>query len=337
MLTSKTFLERCLIVLALVAAAALLFSLAKLFLLIFAAIVLAAILVSVQALITRLTGLRGALAFTAAVLTVFVLLAGVFLLFGAQIGGEIDTIRQRLPEAIKAVQAQLDRWGIGQSLRNVLDQALGDASSLLSSAGGYVLTLGSGLSDFVLILFGGIFIAAQPDLYRKGVLMLVPKQGEKLAAEAMDKAGEALSLWLRGQLLSMLGVTIFTGIGLWLLGVPAALGLGLIAGLLDFIPFIGPIIAAVPAVLLAFTLGPALALWTVGLYFVGQQIQGNILQPLVQKHAVDIAPAVLLFSVGAAGLLFGILGVILAAPLTVVCYVLVQRLYVQAALGKLRD
>jgi len=78
-------------------------------------------------------------------------------------------------------------------------------------------------------------------------------------------------------------------------------------------------------------------LWTAGLYLVVQQIQGNILQPMVQKHAVDIAPAVLLFSVGAAGLLFGILGVILAAPLTVVCYVLVQRLYVQATLGKLHD
>ncbi len=115
------------------------------------------------------------------------------------------------------------------------------------------------------------------------------------------------------------------------------LGLALIAGLLDFIPFIGPIIAAVPAVLLAFTLGPAAALWTAGLYLLVQQIQGNLLQPLVQKHAVDIAPALLLFSVGAAGLLFGILGVILAAPLTVVCYVLVRHLYVQAVLGKLKD
>ena len=125
-----------------------------------------------------------------------------------------------------------------------------------------------------------------------------------------------------------------TGIGLWLLGVPAALGLALIAGLLDFIPFVGPIIAAVPAIILAFLVGPSTALWTLGLYLLVQQIQGNILQPLVQRYAVDVPPAVLLFAVAGAGVLFGFLGILLSAPLTVVAFVLVQRLYIQGALGK---
>jgi hypothetical protein len=118
------------------------------------------------------------------------------------------------------------------------------------------------------------------------------------------------------------------------LGVPASGGLGLIAGLLDVIPMVGPIIAAVPAVLLAFTVSPVTALWTIGLFLLVQQLQGNFLQPMIQKQAVDVPPAVLLFAVVAAGSLFGFLGVLLAAPLTVVVFVLVQRIYVRTLLGK---
>ena len=89
-----------------------------------------------------------------------------------------------------------------------------------------------------------------------------------------------------------------------------------------------------PAVMLAFTQSPSTALWTIVLFLVVQQIQGNILQPIVQKHAVDVPPAVLLFSVIGMGLLFGFIGVLLAAPLTIVMFVLVQRIYVQQLLGR---
>ena len=97
---------------------------------------------------------------------------------------------------------------------------------------------------------------------------------------------------------------------------------------------VGPVIAGVPAVLLAFTVSPMTALWTLLLFLAIQQLQGNVLQPMIQKHAVDVPPAVLLFAVLAAGLLFGFMGVLLAAPLTIVVYVLVQRVYVREILGK---
>lgn len=334
MMSNAIFTQRCLIVLGVAGAALLLHSLANLFLLVFAAIIFATAFCMAQGAITRFTGLPGHIALSLAVIAVFALLLGILILFGAQIGGELQSIQDRLPGALNAAQGQLDRWGLGEPLRELFNQGTEDATGLLSSAGGYVLTAGSGLADLVLILFGAIFIAAQPALYRRGMLTLVPGRGEALAAQALDDSGKALGLWLRGQLVSMLVVAVFTGFGLWLLGVPAALGLALIAGLLDVIPFIGPIIAAVPAVLLAFTASPVTALWTIGLYLVVQQIQGNILQPMIQKHAVDIPPAVMLFAIGAFGILFGILGIILAAPLTVVTYVLVRRLYVQAILRR---
>jgi len=112
-----------------------------------------------------------------------------------------------------------------------------------------------------------------------------------------------------------------------------AFALGLIAGLLDFVPLIGPIVAAVPTLLLALSISPTTALWTGGLYLVVQQIEGNILSPLVQQRAVDLPPALLLFALLGFGSLFGAPGVILAAPLTVVVYVMVKRLYVREALG----
>lgn len=334
-MTDAVLVRRTLIVLAIVAVALLFYRMSGLFLLIFAAIVFATIFSAMRSLITRVTGLKnGGLALFAAVLAVFGILFGVFYLFGTQISREFDEIQQRLPEALASAQAQLDRLGLGERVRDLWTQASGDLAGVIRRAGGYALSAGSGIADFVLVLVGGIFLAVNPDLYRRGIVMLVPKGAERVTATALEDSAKALGLWLRAQLVSTAAIALLTFTGLWLLGVPAALGLALIAGLLDFIPFIGPIIAAVPAVLLAFLAGPSTVLWTIGLYLLVQQIQGNILQPLVQKHAVDVPPAVLLFAVAGAGVLFGILGVLLAAPLTVVGYVLVQRLYVKEALGK---
>jgi predicted PurR-regulated permease PerM len=130
----------------------------------------------------------------------------------------------------------------------------------------------------------------------------------------------------------MVVVGLLVGTGLWLLGVPSALTLGLLAGLLEFIPFAGPILAMIPAVLLALAVSPDLAIWVLLLYLAVQQFEGNVLTPVVQQYAVDLPGVVLLFSLIGFGIIFGTLGVILAAPLAVVSYVLVKRLYVVEAL-----
>ena len=329
------FARRCLIVLAIAVVALVLYQMINLLLLIFAAATIASIFSAARVGITRLTGLKGGLALAVAVLAVIGFLAGIFTMFGTQIAREMDTIQERFPVALASAQAQLQAWGVeAESIRRLIDQGAGDISAIVSRAGGYALSATSGVADFLLVLVGAIFLAAQPDIYRRGLVMLVPKSHEALTAQALDDTGHALQGWLRGQLLSMLVVSLLTFTGLWLLGVPAALGLALIAGLLDFIPFVGPIIAAIPAIILAFLAGPSTALWTLGLYLLVQQVQGNILQPLVQRYAVDVPPAVLLFAVAGAGVLFGFLGILLSAPLTVVAFVLVQRLYIQGALGK---
>ncbi|MGE0774035.1 MAG: AI-2E family transporter [Sphingomonadaceae bacterium] len=320
-------------IIAILAVAWLLVELSGFLMLVFAALVLAAIFDAMARGVGKFTRMNRGPSLVLSVIALLAVFAGAFALFGTQLASEFDTIRDSIPPAIDQVRAFLERVGLGEATRDLLNQG-GDLSRLVGQAGGYALTAGNGLANLVLVFVGGIFVASDPAVYRRGLLLLMPRRAEETAAAALDDASRGLRGWMLGQAVSSLVVAAFTWAGLALLGVPASGGLGLIAGLLDVIPMIGPIIAGVPAVLLAFTVSPTTALWTIGLFLLVQQLQGNFLQPMIQKQAVDVPPAVLLFAVVAAGLLFGFLGVLLAAPLTVVVYVLVQRIYVRTLLGK---
>lgn len=323
-----------LIVIAIIGVAWLVIALTRFFMLVFAAIVLGAVFDAIASWLCRRTGMKRGFALALSVAGIIAIFAGAFMLFGSQLAREIDTIQRQIPQALAGVEAFLDRYGLGTRVRELAAVGSDDISRLVSQAGGYALAAGSGIADFVLVLVAAIFLASDPATYRRGLLLLMPAKAEETAALALEDAGRGLKGWMVGQAVSSLVVAALTWAGLAALGVPAAGGLGLIAGLLDVIPMIGPIIAGVPAVLLAFTVSPATALWTLILFLAIQQLQGNFLQPMIQKQAVDVPPAVLLFAVVAAGILFGFLGVLLAAPLTVVVYVLVQRIYVKTLLGK---
>lgn len=302
--------------------------------LIFAALVLAAIFDTMTRWVGKFTRLPRGPSLALSVIALLGVFAGAFTLFGSQLAGEFDTIRESIPPAADQVRAFLERAGLSESVRNMVEQGSSDLSRFAGQAGGYVLTATNGVANFVLVFVAAIFLASDPAVYRRGLLLLMPQRAEPVVADALDDASRGLRGWMVGQAVSSLVVAALTWAGLALLGVPASGGLGLIAGLLDVIPMIGPIIAGVPAVLLAFTVSPMTALWTVVLFLIIQQLQGNFLQPMIQKQAVDVPPAILLFAVVAAGLLFGFLGVLLAAPLTVVIYVLIQRIYVRTLLGK---
>jgi predicted PurR-regulated permease PerM len=313
----------------------LLLELAGFLLLVFAAVVLATIFDALARGLCRLTGLRHrSLALTLSVTGVLAVFIGAFTLFGAQFGNEFTTIRQSIPPALDSIEALLGRFGAGGSLAELFERGAQDISGLAARIGGYAMAVTSGVTDFVLVFVGAIFIAANPGVYRRGLLLLLPRRAERPAGEFLREAAQGLRGWMMGQALSSLLVGALTWVGLSLLGVPAPGGLAVIAGLLDVIPMVGPVIAGVPAVLLAFSVSPTTALWTAGLYLAIQQLQGNVLQPLIQKHAVHVPPAVLLFAVFGAGILFGAIGVLLAAPLTVVTFVFVRRIYVRELLGK---
>lgn len=327
------FVRWCFIVLAFVALAAAVLALSQLLLMIFGAVVLAVILRAIARLFMRL-GLPDGVSVGIAVLSLLAILAALGWMFGDLVAGQFATLAGQIPDAIDATQRQLDVWGIDYDIRQAARDIGSQLAGLTTRAGYFAASAGGIITNVILVLAGAVFFAADPQTYRDGLLRLVPKRNEEMVRNALEDSGLALALWLQAQILSSLAVFALTYVGLSLLGVPSAAALAIIAGLLDFIPFIGPIIAGIPAVLIAFSVSPMTALWTVGLYLLVQQIQGNILQPLIQKRSVNLAPAVLLFAVVAAGTMFGIVGVILSAPLTVVGYVLVQRLYIEQALGR---
>lgn len=218
----------------------------------------------------------------------------------------------------------LDDLGRGLASLEGLAGRLSDrAFATLSS------TIGA-LANVLLVVITGIFLAADPKLYRHDLLRLVPVRLRGRARSLLDRLGQTLRAWLLGQLLAMTFVALLVFLGTWLVGLPYALALGIAAGLLDFVPFIGPFLAAAPALLLAVTGGSTSQLvWVVVIYVVVQQLEGSLFQPLIQEWAVSIPPALLLLSLVAFGTLFGFIGLVIATPVTAVALTLIKELYVK--------
>jgi len=205
---------------------------------------------------------------------------------------------------------------------------------LLMSAFSWGTTIFGAAAALVVVIVAGIYMAVKPDVYRDGFVMLFPKPMQAQIAETIDDAGEALRLWLGGQLLAMIIVGILIGVGLALVGVPSALALGLIAGVTEFVPIVGPVLGAIPALLLASTQDWHTVAWTLAVFVVVQQIESNLIMPLVAGRAVAVPPAVGLFAVVAIGVLLGPLGLLLGYPLAIVTDVAVRKLYVRETLGE---
>lgn len=325
------FTRRACIVLGLAALAFLAWQLRLVLVLLFGAIVVATIFKAIAAPFTQYLRLPHVIAVIAAAAIVIGLTVAVGWLLGSQIGGEVRTLTESIPRALDRLDAWLGDAHLGQQLRAWLSHFFSDGQ-MVSRVRGVLGTVSQAATNFLIVLFGGLFLATEPKFYRAGAIKLVPADRRAVVARAMDESGMALRLWLKGQLIAMVVVGLMTGVGLWLIGVPSALVLGILAGFFEFIPFAGPILSAIPGVLLALSHSPELALWAIGVYVVVQHGEAYLIQPIIQQYAVDVPAVVLLFSLLAFGLLFGAVGVVFAAPLTVVTYVLVKRLYVIEAL-----
>ncbi|MGB7370969.1 AI-2E family transporter [Erythrobacter sp.] len=331
-MSDKSFIRRVGIVLALCALAFLAWQLRSVLLLVFGSVLVAVMFRALAAPICRWTGMGEKPAVGLAVLLVVGLLVLAGWLFGAEVRAQVLTLVETVPQAWQSFELRIGDSDLGEELRTMGADAAPSGGSLLSGFAAALMSFGTGLADAFVVVVGGIYLALQPRLYREGLLKLFPAERRDLIDNAVGGAGRALRLWLGGQLVSMTVIGLLTGFGLYLIGVPSAVALGLLAGFLEFIPLIGPVIAAVPALLIALAIDPQLALWTLLLYLVIQQIEGNLLQPVVQQFAVDLPAVILLFSILAFGTLFGIVGILLAAPLAVLVYTLITRLYVREAL-----
>lgn len=295
-------------------------------LLIFTGVLFAILLQRLTGYVRRWTGLGHGWALAIVLLVLVVLVGGGAWLMGTSMAAQFDQLREQV---VKASGLLPDSWR-----ERIVEQ--GKEWPWMNQLGSFASTLIYIVGDAVVVMFAALYLAASPGVYQRGVVLLVPPRGQERACEVMEVAGDSLWKWLIGQLVAMAAVGTMIAVGLWLLGIPSALALGMVAGLLEFIPLVGPFLAAVPALLIGFAQSPQDALWVAGLYLVIQQVEGNLITPLLQKRVVDLPPVVTIGAIAAGGVLFGIMGMFLATPIAVVVLVLVNLLYIEDRLGEER-
>jgi predicted PurR-regulated permease PerM len=268
------------------------------------------------------------------------LFAGLGVLAWPTLQAQFILIQEQLPPAIEGVQRwfelQLatlagtlgdDEGAVSEQLRSrvttELSGLVGGAMPLLNTAAGAI-------SGFFLVIFAGMFIAIAPRTYMRGLIVLVPRSRRRRAGEVLPRAGVAMVQWMKGTALAMLFVGTVATVGMWLIGIPAALALGIIAGLMEFIPYIGPALSFIPAIVIALTISPEKALWVAGLYAVVQSTESALVTPLLMKQMVRLPPALTLLFQTMMAALFGFLGLLLAVPILATGRILVEELYVES-------
>ncbi|MBI1199225.1 MAG: AI-2E family transporter [Phenylobacterium sp.] len=276
-------------------------------------------------------------ALAVAVVVMGVAIAGTLWLFGQQIGQQMAALGELLPRTWAALQERLSASRVGAYVLDDLQR--------LRQPDGMIVTLGSQLigqwasaaTAAVIVLFAGLYLAFHPQTYVGGLLRLVPVGRRPRMAQVFDACGKALNRWLVGQLISMVLVGVTVGLGLWLAGVPSPFALGVVAGLGQFVPVVGPMAATVPGLIVAAGQDFQTLAWTGVVYLGASQFEANVVTPLVLRQMVELPMAVTLFAVLAMGVLLGPLGVLFATPLAVVAYVVVRMLYVEDVLGDTQE
>jgi len=326
------FVRKTLIVLGLGLMALFLWKLADVLLLAFGAVLVAILLHAASDALVRYLRVPERWSLTLASLVIFALFLAIIALFGTQVRSQFSSVVERLPFALDNFSKHLGIGPVSDDLSEIVNNApAGGMAARLAGIGGAIL---DGLADFILVVIAGLYIAAAPRLYEQGFVKLFPIRHHERVESSLEASGKALRLWLTSQLIAMSCVAVLSAAAFWLIGLPSAIALGLIAGLADFIPFLGPILGALPAVLIAFSISGETALWTILAVIVIQQLEGNVIFPLVARSVISIPPALALFAILIGSVLFGTLGLIFGFPLAVVTYVLVKKLYVRETLGE---
>lgn len=305
-------------------------------LLVFAGVLVGVFLHGLSHPISQYTGLRQRWSLLIVLFALGGLLGLVSWLLAGRVVTQANQLVDQLPIAFAAVTSRLEAYDWGNrvlaEIPTTWELFRGHGTVLGRITGIFSGVLGA-LLNFAIIIVLGCYIAAEPRLYSNGILQLIPLNHRDRAREVLNELSTTLGRWLVGRLILMVVNGALTAIGLWFLGMPLALTLGLLAGVLNFIPNLGPLIAAVPAVLIALTISPQTALYVGLLYIAVQSIDGYVLTPFVNRRSVELPPVLTIFAQVLLGVLVGSLGVVLAGPLTAMLVVVVRRLYVEDTLG----
>jgi predicted PurR-regulated permease PerM len=307
-------------------------------LLFFGAVLLAIFLRGLADLINRETRISEGAGVLIVSVVLLVILAGAIALLAPSVAEQGRHLRDELPKSAQKVGDFISQYSWGQALIAQLPSmsdvmAKIEPSTVLSRVGGYFSSTVGAIGNFFVMILLAIYLAVEPRFYAHGFTKLFPIGARPRVMEVLTEIGTTLKWWLIGKTLSMIFIGLLTWIGLWILGVPLSLTLGLIAGLLSFIPNFGPILSAVPAILLAFIESPVSALYVAILFVIVQIIESNLVTPYIERQTVELPPALTVFAQLALSVIIGGVGLILATPLLALIVVIVQSVYIGDVLG----
>lgn len=314
--------------------AALFWLLADIVLLIFAAGLIAVALRGISDALARHTRFTPAGALVVVITISFMILVLLGFWFGPAFADEFSQLGGAIQKAFASAQARYGHTAWGQALlgmkHNIAD---GHATLIGTSAASVVMgTLGS-VGSLFLVFVTGLYIAGTPGLYLEGMIRLLPLPHRERGREIVLEIGHVLRWWMLGQLVDMLAVGVLASVGLSLLHVPMALALGVLAGLLTFIPYVGAFIAAVPGIVVALTVSLPTVFWVIVIYLACHGIEGYVISPIVTRRTVHLPPALTVFSMAVLGVIYGGFGIVIATPITAAGLVLFREIYVADVLG----
>ncbi|MDM7921656.1 MAG: AI-2E family transporter [Pyrinomonadaceae bacterium] len=307
-------------------------------LLIFSAVLIAIFLRGLALPVGKRLGIGEGWAVLIVSVVLLLVLSGSIALLAPSVAEQVQLLRVKLPESARQAGEYISQFTWGQTLIRQLPSAdyimqKIDTGQIISGVGGVFSSTVGALGNFFVVVLLSIYLASEPRLYLNGFTRLFAIQRRDRVREILGAVGDTLSWWLIGKIASMVFIGILTWIGLSIIGVPLALTLGLIAGLLSFIPNFGPIISALPAILLAFINSPITAVYVLGLYIGVQLIESNLVTPLIERETVELPPALTIIFQLVFGITLGGLGLVLATPLLAMMMIGVQKIYIEDVLG----
>ena len=308
------------------------------FLLVFGGILFGVLLSSLAHLISGKTKISYSISLLVVLLLLVLIIGGTIWLLAPTVSQQAEELSQALPQAFQNLKTRLSQNSWGQKILAGMPQQPGKFLSgnkdVLGQITGVFSSTLSVFANLLIIIITGIYLASDPGNYKNGFIKLFPPTYRDRLHQVADQCYHTLSNWLLSRSISMVVVGVATGIGLAVLDIPLPIVLAIIAAFLNFIPNLGPYLALIPALLLAYIQGPDKALYVFLLYMGIQTLEGYVLTPMLDKKFVSMPPALLLFGQVLLGVLVGIGGILLASPIIAVLLVIVQELYVKDYLEK---
>jgi predicted PurR-regulated permease PerM len=309
-------------------------------LLLFLCVLIAIGLRGVSNWIAKHTPLSDVITLPLTILVIATLIVGMVLLVGSRLAAEFSALGDTLEDSLIKLEEQLRQYPWGEELvrqmpttEEVGQEILDGNIDLFTRVTGVFSATLSFLSSVIIVVFISLFLAAQPVVYRDNFLRLIPLGKRDRVRETLNLVGDTLQTWLLTRFISALVIGALTMGGLTLLNVPLALSLAIVAALAGFIPTFGPILAIIPALLVAFITSPEQVLAVFILYIGIQVVENYLITPFIENRMLYLPPVFTIATQMLFGVIAGSMGLVLAAPLSAALVIIVRMLYVEDVLG----